>query len=93
MNLKKLLKNSIAQGTIEYLVIIAVVVVLSLIVVALSINVSSSHSQQIVSSSEKLGGVVSGGISIVEAVGNLEGDSLIMLSNNSGDGITLKKLL
>ncbi|MGI6589534.1 MAG: hypothetical protein ACOX1V_02615 [Candidatus Iainarchaeum sp.] len=92
MNLKKLLKNSIAQGTIEYLVIIAVVVVLSLIVVALSINVSSSHSQQIVSSSEKLGGVVSGGISIVEAVGNLEGDSLIMLSNNSGDGITLKKI-
>ena len=84
--------NSIAQGTIEYLIIVAVVVVISLIVVALVIGVSSSPSQQISSSSEKLGGVVSGGISIVEAVSDLDGDSLIRLSNNSSEGITLKKI-
>ena len=89
---KLLSGKSIAQGTIEYLVVIAVVVVLSLIIVALTINVTSSPSQQIVSSSEKLGNVAVGGISVVESVSNLEGESLIMLSNNSSDGITLKKI-
>nr|HPM86257.1 hypothetical protein [archaeon] len=84
--------NSIAQGTIEYLVVIAVVVVLSLVVVALVINVSSSPSQQVLSSSDKAGNVAVGGISIVEAVSDLDGESLIRLSNNSSEGITLKKI-
>ncbi|MFA7132220.1 MAG: hypothetical protein WC108_02865, partial [Bacteroidales bacterium] len=84
--------NSIAQGTIEYLVVIAVIVVISLIVVALVINVSSSPSQQVLSSSDKAGSIAVGGISIVEAVSDLEGDSLLVLGNNSGEGITLKKI-
>ncbi|MGI6589454.1 MAG: hypothetical protein ACOX1V_02200 [Candidatus Iainarchaeum sp.] len=84
--------DSVAQGTIEYLVIIAVVVVLSLIIVALTINITSSPSQQISTSSEKLGNVAVGGISVVESVSNLEGESLVVLSNNSSDGITLKKI-
>jgi hypothetical protein len=84
--------NSIAQGTIEYLVVIAVVVVLSLVVVALVINVSSSPSQQVLDSSDKLDNVAVGGISIVEAVSDLDGDTLISLMNNSSEGITLKKI-
>ena len=85
-------KNSFAQGTIEYLVVIAVVVVVSLIIVALVINVSSSPSQQVLDSSDKLGNVAVGGISIVEAVSDLDGDTLISLMNNSSEGITLKKI-
>ena len=73
MNPKNISKKAlVAQGTIEYLVVIAVVVVLSLVVVALVINVSSSPSQQISSSSDKLGNVAVGGISIVEAVSDLD---------------------
>jgi len=82
----------IAQGTIEYLVIIAVVIVLSLIVVGLLITVSSSPSQQIKDSSSKLGSGTSGGITIVEAITDLDGDSLIKLGNNSSDVVYLNKL-
>jgi len=92
INSKSLKENFSAQGTIEYLVILAVIVVISLIVVALVINVSSSPTQQITTSSEKTSNVAVGGISIVEAVSDLEGDSLLVLGNNSGEGILLKKI-
>jgi hypothetical protein len=85
------MKNA-AQGTIEYLVIIAVIVVLALIVVALFVSVSSSPAEQILSSSGKLGGVSVGGISIVESVADPNGDALINVSNNYGDSIYLTKV-
>ena len=81
-----------AQGTIEYLVIIAVVVVISLVVVALVITTTSAPSQQIKDSSSKLGSASSGGISIVEAVVDPNGDSLIKFSNNSNDVVYLNKV-
>ena len=83
--------NSSAQGTIEYLVILAVVVVISLVIIGLFTNVFSSPSQQINESSDKFS-VVSGGISVVESVIDFEGDSLIKLNNNSSDSITLTKI-
>ena len=84
--------NSSAQGTIEYLVIIAIVVVISLVVVGLLITLFDSPSQEINSSSSKTGEVAIGGISIVESVIDPSGDSLIKLSNNSSDAITLTKI-
>ena len=89
---KKFNKKSIAQGTIEYLVIIAIVVVISLIAVGLFISLSSSPSQQIKDSSSKLDNVSSGGINIVEAITDLDGDSLIKLSNRSSDNIILTRI-
>jgi hypothetical protein len=84
--------NLVAQGTVEYLVIIAVVVVISLVVVGLFTNVFSSSSQQVINSSSKIGTSSGGGISIVEAVLDVEGDSLIKLNNTSSDPITFKPL-
>lgn len=85
-------QNFSAQGTIEYLVIIAVIVVLSLLAVGLFAGVTSSPSQSISSSSSKAGEVAAGGISVVESVVDSQGDSLIKLSNNSSDAITLTKI-
>jgi len=85
-------KDSFAQGTIEYLVIIAVVVVISLIVVGLVITTTSAPSQQITTSSSKLGSATSGGISIVEAVVDSSGDALINLRNNSGDNFRISNI-
>jgi len=84
--------NLIAQGTVEYLVIIAVVVVISLIVVGLAINVSSSPTQQIKNSSSKLGTATTGGISITDVVADNGGDNVLSLLNNSGGSIILTKV-
>ncbi len=84
--------NFKAQGTIEYLVILAVVVVISLVVVGLVTNVFSSPSQEITDSSSQIGGVSSGGISVVESVIDPQGDSLVKFSNNSSDVITLTRV-
>ena len=85
-------KESVAQGTIEYLVILAIVVVISLIVVGLFVTLMDSPSQAITDSSAQAGSVAVGGISIVEAVIDYEGDSLIRLNNNSSDAITLNRI-
>lgn len=82
-----------AQGTIEYLVILAVVVVLGLVVVALAVRWSDSSTQNFSSSSGKLSGVTSGGIGIIEAVTDSGGDSLVSLQNNSGEILTLSKIV
>ena len=84
--------NFKAQGTVEYLVIIAVVVVISLVVVGLFTGMFSNSSQQIRDSSSKLGSGTSGGISIVEAVLDFNGDSLVLVGNNSSDVITLTRI-
>ena len=88
----KFSKKSTAQGTVEYLVILAVVVVISLVVVGIFTNMFSSSSQQVVNSSSKLGTSSGGGISIVESVLDVEGDSLVKVSNASTDPIVLTKI-
>ncbi len=81
-----------AQGTIEYLVIIATVVVLSLIIVGLVFTSASSPSQEIKNSSSKLSSSSSSGISVVESVLDLQGDSIVKIGNNSSDSITLTRV-
>ena len=90
---KKVNFGSSAQGTIEYLVIVAVVVVISLVVVGLFVTLMDSPSKEITDSSSQVGSVAVGGISIIESVIDPEGDSLIRLSNNSSDAITLTKVI
>ncbi|MEI7961519.1 MAG: hypothetical protein WCI04_04235, partial [archaeon] len=86
-------KDSIAQGTIEYLVIIAVVIVISLAIVGLSTNIIGAPVSNISSGASKLGSkVVSGGISILESVASTNGTGLVSLQNNSGDSFSVSKI-
>ncbi|MFA5931480.1 MAG: GLUG motif-containing protein [archaeon] len=81
------------QGTIEYLVILAIIVVISLVVVGLTTNMVGSPSTQISSTNDKIGNLTSGGISVVEAVTDSAGDSIVRFQNNSGENITLTKIV
>jgi hypothetical protein len=84
--------DSVAQGTIEYLVVVATIIVIALIAISLFVTLSSAPSQQVINSSNKTGNISTGGISIVDAVIDSDGNSLILLNNNSSDSITLKKI-
>ncbi len=83
--------NRRAQGTIEYLVVIAVVVVIGLIVIQLSLNLFDSAS--VSNTSGKIGAKVgSGSISVLEAV--VDDDSLlIVLSPLDPKGVELTKVI
>jgi hypothetical protein len=82
---------SYAQGTIEYLVIIAVVVVLSLLVVFLILGQSDSGSKTIGVASKIA--VKTSGISISEAVGSVDGNLFLNFVNNLGETITVTGLV
>jgi len=87
------LQSQRAQGTIEYLVILTIVIVLGLFVVGLSTTIFSESSVQVGSSSGSLSNKIGvGGISISEAVTDISGDAIISLSNNSGENLTLTKI-
>ncbi|MFA5126352.1 MAG: LamG domain-containing protein [archaeon] len=79
-----------AQGTLEYLVVIAVVVVISLVVVGLLVTQTDSASS--VSSSAFRVSQVSGLISVSEAVVGVDGNGLVTLTNNSGGALTVTKI-
>jgi len=80
-----------AQGTIEYLVIIAVVIVLALVVVGLIITQIDNSSQ--VSSSGNQLGLKSQVIGITESlIDPNDGNFVVSLLNNSGDVITVSKV-
>ncbi len=80
-----------AQGTIEYLVILAIVVVISLVVVVTVTNFSGQSS--VSQSTDKLNDLVGGGvISVVEAVSDFEDVGFLSLKNNSGGVLTLKSI-
>ncbi|VVB74877.1 Uncharacterised protein [uncultured archaeon] len=76
-----------AQGTIEYLVILAVVIVISLVVVG--IVGSNANTQSIASTSGKIGNMTQGSISIADALVATDGNGLISLQNNSGEMLTI----
>ncbi|MFA5125811.1 MAG: hypothetical protein WC462_02295 [archaeon] len=82
-----LILDSKAQGTIEYLVTIAVIIVISLLVVAVVSNNFDSFTG-ISSTSSKISSS-SGLISISEAVLDNSGDGLISLGNISGGLLTI----
>ena len=79
-----------AQGTIEYLVMMAVIVVVGLVVVGLVANQTDSF-QGVSSSTSKLSSSL-GVISVNEAVVDGDGNGLISFSNNSGDLLIITKL-
>jgi len=82
-----------AQGTIEYLVILAIVIVIGLAVVGFSTGIFSGSSVQVNSSSGNLSNKIGvGGISISESVVDPNGGALISLANNSGENFTLTKI-
>jgi hypothetical protein len=83
-------KELIAQGMIEYLVILAVVVIS--LVVGLFTGIFSNSSKEVIASSSKVGTVTSGGISVIESVIDPSGDALIKLSNMSIDTVTLNRI-
>ncbi|MFA5764288.1 MAG: GLUG motif-containing protein [archaeon] len=88
---KNSLKRSSAQGTIEYLVIIAIVVVIALVVVGMLASINDS--QNITQKNDKLKNMIgTGGISVVEAVLDDSGSSLLNLKNNSGETLTITKI-
>ena len=83
--------RSIAQGTIEYLVIIAIVVVISLVVVALLLNISETDSTQILSNKNQ-NIIGKSGISVIDSVISSTGDGVLSIQNNSGENLTLKRI-
>jgi hypothetical protein len=91
--MKKIVEKSIAQGTIEYLVIIGVVIVLSLVVVGLVITQVDNSSNVSSVSSEVAFKVGVGGISLASSVVGVDGNGLLVITNNSGDNLTLTKII
>jgi hypothetical protein len=84
-------KKSIAQGTIEYLVIIAVVVLLSLVVVGLVLTQTDSGSNTVGVASKIA--MKSSGIGITEAVSGEDGNLFLNFVNNLGETITVTGLV
>lgn len=76
-----------AQGTIEYVVLLAIIVVISLVVISLisgfidsAPGLTKDNSQLVWSSQD---------VSIVESVADSKGDAIFKFSNNSADDITI----
>ena len=84
-------KEISAQGTIEYLVVIAVVVVVSLVVVGLLGDQMGGASAVSTNSSEI--GLRTGSISIIDSVASSDSGGLISLQNNTGDSLTVEKVV
>ena len=80
-----------AQGTIEYLVIIAIVIVIALVVVSLLIGQTSNASS--VSSNSQQIGLRTGAIGLAEGVAGEDANALFVLMNNTGDSITVKEVI
>jgi len=76
-----------AQGTIEYLVVLAVIIVISLVIVG--IVGSNTNAQNIAATSGKIGNLTQGGFSIADALVGTDGSGLIALQNNSGEMLTV----
>jgi len=84
-----------AQGTMEYLVIIAVVIVISLVVVGMSGALVSNSGGQVATNTTDLSsrsGSTSGGIAIVESATDSSGNGLIKLNNFTGESFSLTKI-
>jgi len=89
---KELSEKSIAQGTIEYLVVIAIVVVIGLVVVGLLASFLGSSEGIFDSSSDIKNKVGVGGISIIDAVASVDENGLLVLKNVSSETLTITKI-
>ena len=81
-----------AQGTIEYLVVIAVVIVLALVVIGLLTSLSSPAGAVVKSSSELKNKLGVGGLNVVDVVAGSNEDGLLVLQNVSSDPLTVYKV-
>ena len=84
------MQNKRGQGTVEYLVIIGIVIVLSLVVVGLVLSQAGSASNVSVKSSE-LSSKVSV-ISLSEVQIDSGGNAILVLSNNGSENISLNSI-
>ncbi len=80
-----------AQGTIEYLVIIAVVVVIALVVVSLLVGMTGQSSG--VSQTSSQIAAMTAPIAIVDSESTLDGNIFLSFKNNTGETITLTEIL
>ena len=85
--------NYYAQGTIEYLVIIAIVVIIALVVVGLLTGFLSSGDSVNLTSSDIKNKVGVNGISLVESVASLDSNGLFVLKNIGSETITVNKIV
>ncbi len=85
-------KEKAAQGTIEYLVIIAIIVVISLLAAGLATGFFSSGSQAVKISQDLGGRIGSGGISVLEGVSDTNGDAILRLKNSTGESFSINKI-
>lgn len=79
-----------AQGTIEYLVILAVVVIVALIVVSLMIN-STAPAQGISGTTSSIASA-SNIIAVTESIVDEDGNYFLKIKNNSGENITITNI-
>ncbi|MFA6319937.1 MAG: hypothetical protein WCX66_03370, partial [archaeon] len=89
----KLISSFSGQGTIEYLVIIGVVIVLSLVVVGLVITQVDNSSNVSSVSSEVAFKVGVGGISLASSVVGVDGNGLLVIKNVNSENIVLSKVV
>ncbi len=80
------MSHSKAQGTIEYLVIIAAVVVVALVVVALIAGIASPGTTQETSNRIDL---ISSAIGLKDNIVSTDGKYLLLLKNNTGEAISI----
>lgn len=91
----RLSRLAVAQGSVEYLVIVAIIIVISLIVVGLSTNIFSSTSTSIIGNSQILNNKTNSGdsgIIINESAVDVTGKSILTISNVSGDNLKVSKI-
>jgi len=80
-----------AQSTIEYLVIVAIIIVMALVVTTFML--STSTNQDISKNSNELGSRFgSGSISVVEAITDADGDALFTFQSTSSEPIIITKI-
>ncbi|MDD3159948.1 MAG: GLUG motif-containing protein [Candidatus ainarchaeum sp.] len=82
-------KWNCAQGTIEYLVLLAVVLIVALLGVFLINGLGNGEAINV--TGDKLLST-SSGVSVVDAVVDGDGNGLVSLSNRTGQGITIKSI-
>jgi surface protein len=88
--LSMFLKN--AQGTIEYLVILAVIIVISLIVIGLlnnQTNLIGGVSETVSKTNNLIG---ASGISVIDTFGDEDNNSLLLLKNNTNEKLKIIKI-
>lgn len=79
-----------AQGTIEYLVILAIIVVVSLIVVSLLLN-STTQAQGTTQGIEQLA-TSTAQLALSEALINEDGNYFLKIKNNTGNNATIQDI-